>query len=259
MNIRELLHQIDEIVPFNLSETWDNTGLILGDNEMPVSKICLTLDATPEVIDKAAESKCNVIITHHPIIFSPISNVDTTTLTGAVIKRAIKSDIGIISLHTNWDKSGLNNSLARAINLNNIRTMQPKKKEEDRIGVVGELPQSEYLDDFLKTVRDSWNLSHVKAHETKDKKIISRVAICGGAGGEFWHDALAENADVYITSEVKCHQHLAAAYKGLHIVDTDHYEIESFSLLSLGESLRKTTGIDVEIINPLIKINVLTH
>jgi dinuclear metal center YbgI/SA1388 family protein len=257
MDVKDLLHKIDEIIPFDLSETWDNTGLIVGDNEMPVSNICLTLDATPEVIDRAAELQCNVIITHHPLIFNPISCVDTSTLTGAVIKSAIKNDIAIISLHTNWDKSGLNNSLARALGLKNIRTLQPKRKEEDRIGVIGELPQKENMSDFLKIVKDAWNLSLVIGYEAKGMKTISNVAICGGAGSEFWLDALYENADVYITAEMKRSHNLAAVYKGLNIIVADHYEMESFSLISLGKLLEETTKINIEIINPFIKINVL--
>jgi len=257
MNLKELLNKIDKIIPFNLSETWDNTGLILGNNEMPVSDICLTLDATPEVVDQAADLKCNVIITHHPLIFNPINNVDTLTITGAVIKKAIKNDIAIISLHTNWDKSGLNNVLASALNLNNIRTLQPQKKEEDRIGVIGELTRKKNADDFLKMVMDAWSLTHVRYHEAKGKKTISRAAICGGAASEFWIDALHENADVYITAEVKYHHRLAAAYKGLSIIEADHYEMENCSLSSLAKSLNKIMKNNIKIINPSIKIKTI--
>jgi dinuclear metal center YbgI/SA1388 family protein len=259
MNIKDLLCRIDEIVPFNLSETWDNTGLVIGDNEMLVSKICLTLDATPEVIDHAADSKCNVIISHHPLIFTPVKTIDTSTITGTAIKKAMKNDIAIISLHTNWDKSGLNNTLAAALNLVNIRTLQPKKNEECRIGVVGELPQEENLEDFLRILKNAWNLSHVICHETKNQKTVSKVAICGGSGGEFWLDALSENADVFITSEAKRHQCLAANYKGMYIIETNHYEMESFSLLNLKILLEKMLEIDIEIINPYVSINVLAR
>ena len=248
MNIKSLLSKIDEIIPFVLSETWDNTGLVLGDNDMPVSKICLALDATPEVIDHAAELKCNLLITHHPLIFSPVRTIDTSTFTGAAIRKAIKNDIAIISLHTNWDKSGLNNTLASALRLNNIRTLQPNRKEEERIGVIGELSREQHIDDFLNTVKDSWNLSHVIYHEAKDKKTISSVALCGGAGGELWLDALYENADVFITAEVKRHQYLAALYKGLSIIEIDHYEMENYSLSNLKKLLENTIDIDMEII-----------
>ena len=257
MNIKDLLSEINDIVPFILTETWDNTGLILGDNDMPVSKICLALDATPEVIDHAAELECNLIITHHPLIFNPVRTIDTSTITGAAIRKAIKNDIAIISLHTNWDKSGLNNALASALRLNNIRTLQPDKKEEDRIGVIGELSQEENIGNFLKIVKDSWNLSHVICHEVKNIKNISRVALCGGAGGEFWLDALHENASVFITAEVKRSHYLAALYKGLSIIETDHYEMENYSLSSLKELLEKKISIDMEIINSSSIINII--
>jgi dinuclear metal center YbgI/SA1388 family protein len=257
MNIKELIDQIDKIIPLNRSESWDNTGLIVGENEMPVSNICLTLDATPEVIDQAADLKCNVIITHHPLIFKPISSIDTSTLVGAAIKRTIKNNIAIISLHTNWDKLGLNNALASALNLNNIRTLQPHKKEEDRIGVIGELPQVKNPDDFLKIVKNAWNLSHVIYHEAKDKKTISSVAMCGGAGSGLWIDAYYEKADAYITAEVKRHHRLAALYKGLSIIETDHFEMENFSLSSLKKILEEATEINTKIINPSMRISVL--
>ena len=256
MKIKDLLHQLDKIAPFCLSETWDNTGLILGDNETPVSGICLTLDATPNVVDQAAGLKCGVLITHHPLILDPVRNVDTSSFTGAVIKKAIKNDIAIISLHTNWDKSGLNNALASALKLKNIRTLRPHKNEEDRIGVIGELPRKENLDDFLKTVMDAWNLSHVICHEAKGKKTISRVAICGGSASELWIDAHNEKADAYITAEVKHHHRLAAAYKGLPIIEADHYEIENYSLPNLAKLLKKITKTDIKIIDPGIKIRI---
>ena len=257
MNIKDLLNRIDKIVPFSLSEVWDNTGLIVGDNEMPVYDICLTLDATPEVIDQAVNAECNVIITHHPLIFTPISNVDTSSFTGSVIKKAIKTDTAIISLHTNWDKSGLNNTLASALKLNDIRTLQPQKKEEDRIGVIGELPQKKNPDSFMRIVKDAWNLSHIIYYGAKGIKQISSVAICGGASSEFWIDALHEEADVYITAEVKYHHRLAAAYNGLSVMQADHYEMENFSLLSLAKALKKITKNNIRIITPNIEIKTL--
>ena len=256
MNIKNLLHQIDKIAPFSLSETWDNTGLIVGDNEMPVSNICLTLDVTPDIADQAMDSGCNVIVTHHPIIFNPINNVDTSSFIGATIKKAIKNDIAIISLHTNWDKSGLNNALATTLNLNNIRTLQPQKKEEDRLGVIGELPQKENPDDFLKMVKAAWNLSHAICFKAEENKAISSVAICGGAASELWHDAFHENADVYITAEVKHSHRLAAVHKGLYIIEADHYEMENYSLSTLAKLLEEMTQISVKIINPIINIKV---
>jgi dinuclear metal center YbgI/SA1388 family protein len=259
MDIKDLLCKIDEIIPFSLSEAWDNTGLILGNNEMMVSNICLTLDATPEVIDMAADSKCNVIIAHHPLIFKSINSIDTSSITGAAIEKAIKNDIAIISLHTNWDKSGLNNVLAEALNLNNIRTLQPQKKEENRIGIIGKLPQEENTDDFLKILKRAWNLSHVICYEAKYKKTISSVAMCGGAGSDLWIDAFYEKADVFITAEVKRHHRLAALFKGLSIIEIDHYEMESVSLTSLGKLLENATKIKVDIINPVIKINILSQ
>jgi len=259
MNIKELLSQIDKIIPFNRSEKWDNSGLIIGNDEMIVSNICLTLDITPEVIDQATASDCNVIITHHPLIFDPINAIDTSTFVGASIKKTLNNNIAVITLHTNWDKSGLNNALASALNLNNIRTLQPNKNEEDRIGVVGELSQTENPGNFLKIVKDAWNLSHVIFHEAKSKKVFSRVALCGGAGSGLWIDAFYENADVYITSEVKRHHRLAALYKGLSIIEIDHYEMESFSLISLKELLENVIDTNILIINPSTKIRVLTR
>ena len=259
MNIKSILSKIDEVIPFVLSETWDNTGLVLGDTDMLVSKICLTLDATPEVINQAAELKCDLLITHHPLIYSPIRIIDTSTITGATIHKAIKNDIAIISLHTNWDKLGLNYALASALNLRNIRTLQPNRKEEDRIGVIGELSQEQHIDSFLRTLKDSWNLSHVICHEAKDKTTVSSVALCGGAGGEFWLDAFHEKADVFITAEVKRHNYLASLYKGLSIVEIDHYEMENYSLTNLKKLLEKTIDISMEIIYSSSNINIITR
>lgn len=241
MTIGELLLKLDAALPFETAEEWDNCGLIIGDTNERIEKIALSLDATSEVLDVAISEGFRALITHHPIIFQPIKKIDFSDFSGSIIRRAIKSDVSIIALHTNWDKKGLNETLAKMLELQNIEPLQ-----NGGFGMVGDLKKSVGLEKFADYVKKNLGLSHVVCHSPLKK--ISRVALCGGAGGDFWPDAVRANADVFLTAEVKLHHRLAAA-PSIAIIEIDHSQMERASLGALAKLIEAATKIPVSIIN----------
>lgn len=236
LKIRDFISKIE--ANFLPPETWDNCGLIVGSPERETGRLALVLDASPEALDEAVRKGCNTLITHHPIIFTPISQVDTSQLAGATIARAIKHDISIISFHTNWDKSGLNDALADLLGLRDT------VRFPSGFGAAGELKDEISAKELSEKLKSSWGLSRVVLHNFGGN-IIRRVAICGGSGGELWSEALSQKADIYITSEVKLHIRLAARAAGLCIMEADHAEMERTSLTALAKLIESVTGIKV--------------
>ena len=132
LKISDIVGIINKKYPFSLAEDWDNVGLQVGDPSAPVSRIMIALDPLPEVIDEAIELHCDLLITHHPLIFSPLRQITTTTTTGTCVLKAISSNVGLIALHTNYDiaDSGLNDILASRIGLLQIKPLKITGKAE---------------------------------------------------------------------------------------------------------------------------------
>ena len=112
---------INKIAPASLAEAWDNPGLQIGDPSAEVARIMVALDPTPDVIDSAIAASCQLLVTHHPLIFKPLKSISTSTPLGALIQKAIKGGVSILSMHTNYDiaSGGLNDLLASKIGLSN--------------------------------------------------------------------------------------------------------------------------------------------
>lgn len=258
MKVSEFLERLNKIAPFDLAEQWDNTGLMLGDLNSEVKKIAITLDPVSEAVIKAHENNCQVLLCHHPLIFKPVKKLDLNTDFGRVVKFAVKNDIAIIAAHTNWDivTGGVNTELARLINLENLAPLDV----ETRLGVSGVLSEPLDYKNFILKLKKAWSLTHVDFYAPFDFNFdfkIKRVALCGGAGAEFWPLARALNADIYITADMKYHELIDANRAGLNIALIDHGEMERASLPELERKLKKICGGELEFI--LLDIKALNN
>ena len=130
MKIREITDYLEEIAPLHYQESYDNSGLIIGDLENKVKDVLITLDCTEEVIDEAISKNCNLVISHHPIIFSPLKKINGKNYVERVIIKAIKNDISIYAIHTNLDNvyNGVNSKIAEKLGLKNCKILRPKSK-----------------------------------------------------------------------------------------------------------------------------------
>ena len=252
MNVSGLLRHIDTFAPFELAEEWDNSGLIVGDYSAEVKRIAVCLDAVTQAVISADELGCNVLVAHHPLIFRPVKNITLNTEQGRTIFEAARRNISIIAAHTNWDKTagGVNDILAALIGLKSTEALSS-------FGVYGSIIPKMKLKTFAEHVKSSWGLSHIDIFPVANKT-VSRVALCGGSGAEFWRSAKRVGADVYITADMKYHEISDAVNEGLSVALCDHGEMERVSVSQLAHKLEgcgiETVILDVKALPPIMRI-----
>ena len=242
MNTRDLINHIDSFAPFSLAEEWDNSGLIVGSYKAEVKRVGISLDAVPEAVIEASRQECQVLLTHHPLIFRGLANVNTDHDTGKTISEAIKRGVNIIAAHTNWDKAekGVNATLAALLGIRKIEALGD-------FGVHGRIAKTN-LESFIVKVKSAWSLSRIDIYSESKPAEILRVALCGGSGAGFWHEALKVNADIYLTADMKYHELIDATRAGLSIGLLDHGEMERASLPELENNI-KVAGFETKLLD----------
>ena len=232
--LEEILSFFRTRFPEELKEEWDNVGLMTGDENQDISKVLVTLDVTQDTVQEAISFGAELIISHHPLIFSPIKSITEDTVSGSLIRQLIKNDISVYSMHTNFDKAkgGMNDLLAEKLGLLNIREyfedelLTPEGKKLDNIGRVGKLPSPMTLDDLADFVKASLGSTAIKIFGDGDEMIES-VALCTGSGGSMLYSAFNSGADAYITSDLGHHHAQTASEIGLNMIDAGHFETEN--------------------------------
>lgn len=226
--VKNIYDYINTISPFDMQEEWDNSGFLIGDFRKEVKNAVVALDCTNEVAEYARSISADLIITHHPIIFSGVKQIKSD----APIYCLIKNDIAQISVHTPYDKAdgGINDSLAKLLSLNNTRRLA------DGYLVAGELEEGMSIDDFAEFVADTLGTSGIRYTDTE--KLIKTVAVGGGACSEYLENAM-DNADCFVTGDMKYHEMLDAQQMGYAVISAGHYETESKPFLMIKETLEK--------------------
>ena len=245
MKIKILTDYLEEIAPCRLQENYDNSGLIIGDSESEISSILICLDSTEAIVDEAIRKNCNLIIAHHPIIFTGLKQITGANYIQKTIIKAIKNDIAIYAIHTNLDNvldSGVNEKIAQKIGLINCKALAPKRNTDfDGIksgtGMIGEIekPVSEKV--FLAYLKNCMNTSLIR-HTKLLGKPIKKVAVCGGSGYFVLPYAIRANADIFVTGDFKYHQFFDANER-LVIADIGHFESEQFTIQLLFDIITK--------------------
>lgn len=229
MKISEAVREIETFAPLHLQESYDNSGYICGNPEELITGILLAIDITEQVIDEAIEKNCNLIISHHPLIFKGIKKLIPTNYINRCLIKAIKNNITIYAAHTNIDSvsNGVSMTMAEKLNLQNTTVLCPKDEQGDGLGLIGELPQSVPALELLQTIKQQFKCQAIR-HSSICKKEIKTVAVCGGSGAEFIELAINANADIYITGDIKHHDWFRAEDK-IIIADIGHYESEQYT------------------------------
>ena len=219
--VNEIYDYINEIAPFDTALSFDNVGLLIGNQNISVSKVLLALDITSSVCDEAKSIGANLIISHHPVIFKPLKNIEFNS----IIASLIKNNISAICAHTNLDisKIGVNFQLAKKLKLYDLSSLT---FEEDKpIGLVGSLKNEMEAKEFASFVKEKLECSGIRYTRVNDK--IKKVAVCSGSGGSFIGNAYEKSADAFVTGEIKHSDILKANEFGISIVDTGHYKSEN--------------------------------
>lgn len=234
--VTHIYDAIDRLAPFWLTMDFDNTGILVGDRNREVSCALLALDCTPAVVEQARQLGAQLIVTHHPVIFHPLKRVNED----AVVYQLIRSDIAVISAHTNLDiaQGGVNDALASAIGLRDCRGLELLNEQTGAwLGRIGTLPEPLSPEAFAAHVKSCLNAASVKFAAAP--RAIHTVALCSGSGADCLDAAISAGADALLTSEVKQHEYLAAAAAGISIFDAGHFDTEDIVIEPLRDYLAK--------------------
>ena len=234
--VTHIYDAIDRLAPFWLTMDFDNTGVLVGDRNREVSCALLALDCTPAVVEQAKQLGAQLIVTHHPVIFHPLKRVNED----AVVYQLIRSDIAVISAHTNLDiaQGGVNDALASAIGLRDCRGLELLNEQTGAwLGRIGTLPEPLSPEAFAAHIKACLNAASVKFAAAP--RAIHTVALCSGSGADCLDAAISAGADALLTSEVKQHEYLAAAAAGISIFDAGHFDTEDIVIEPLRDYLAK--------------------
>ena len=222
--VKDVTKVIEEFAPLVIQEKWDNSGLCIGSPEASVSSVLFGLDCTPELVDEAIECGADMIVTHHPLIFSGLKKISPEDMVGEAVFKAIKSGISIYAAHTNADKviAGVSGAMAAKLGLQNVQILS-EDGEGTGLGVVGELPQPMTAQQIVEVVKDRFALKTVKASKPVEGK-ISKVALCGGSGSSLISAARSVGAQLYISGDISYHNFFTP--EDFMLMDIGHYESE---------------------------------
>lgn len=248
LRIHEIVSAFEAVAPLALQESYDNSGLIVGEMGTQVSKALLCLDSTEAVVDEAIAKGCDLIVAHHPIVFGGLKQFTGGDYVQRALIKAIRNNIAIYACHTNLDnvlRGGVNERIAQQLGFEAEHVLRPVAADfgsfagVDRLddsdvfrtagaGVLCNLQKPMNVLDFLQHVKAKMGVEVVK-YTKCDVEMVSKVAICGGAGSFLIGDALRAGADAFITSDVKYHEFFDAEGKML-LCDIGHYESEKYTI-----------------------------
>ena len=233
MNIKEVVNALERFAPLPLQEGFDNAGLQVGLTEtQEVSGALLCLDVTEKVVDEAVALGCNLIVSHHPLLFHALKKITGKDDVQRAVVKAIKHDITVVSMHTNMDNAlgGVNYRIAGKMGLQDIRFFGPEKLADGvqgASGVIGKLKEPMAARDFLNMVKQRFGVDCIQANQLLHRP-ISKVAICGGAGAFLLNDAIAEGADAFVTGEMHYHDYFGHEQE-IQIAVIGHYQSEQYT------------------------------
>ena len=241
MKCSDVIACLEKVAPHCFAEKWDNVGLLAGREDKEINKILLALDPTSEVVEEAATWGADLLVTHHPLIFSGIKSVTTGDFIGKRVFHLICQDICYYAMHTNFDVMGMADAVADRLELEKCQVLDVTFQDEiskEGIGRMGELSRTMSLRECAKHVKDKCKLSSVKVFGNPDT-LIDVVALIPGSGKNYIDLAIKKGAQVVITGDIDHHNGLDAVERGLAVIDAGHYGLEKIFTTYMEEVLRR--------------------
>ncbi|MCH4148659.1 MAG: Nif3-like dinuclear metal center hexameric protein [Prevotella sp.] len=232
MKIIEVVNALERFAPLPLQEDFDNAGLQIGLTEAEVSGALLCLDVTEQIVDEAIRRGCNLIISHHPLIFHKLSRISGEDYVQRTVMKAIRADITIASMHTNMDSAqgGVNYKIAEKMGLHELSFFGSLKTVENvdgGEGVIGSFSEPMAADDFILMLKKTFDVECVQANQLIRRE-IKKVALCGGAGSFLLQEAIEKGADAFVTGEMHYHEFFGHDQE-IQIAVIGHYQSEQFT------------------------------
>ncbi|WP_083508763.1 Nif3-like dinuclear metal center hexameric protein [Arthrobacter alpinus] len=208
--LSDVLVAVEELWPESLAEDWDRVGLVVGRPEAEVRRIMFAVDPTIEVVEEALEWGAQLLITHHPLLLKGVNSVAATSGKGRIVHRLIEGGCALLTVHTNGDSAvgGVSDVLADVLGLADTQPLTPAVHGlvEEGIGRVGLLPGVEKLGDLAARIFLTLPAVAGGVRVSGDRDaLVQKVAVCGGAGDSLFEAVRANDADVYVTADLRHH------------------------------------------------------
>lgn len=240
LKVKDIAKAIEDFAPLRLKEEWDNPGLQVGDREMGVTGVLLCLDVTEEILKEARKRDCNMIVSHHPLIFGGLKSLTGSNPTERIVAEALRNDIAVYSAHTNLDSAfeGVSYEMAHMLGMKDCQPLEKSHSgdEKEGLGVVGMVAPTPKLE-FLRKVKDTFEVKDLRYSAQTPGIVVRKVALCGGSGGSLIRAAMKSGADVYICGDLKYHDFTSYGSEIL-LADIGHFESELCSRKILSRALR---------------------
>ena len=254
MILSKIIDIIESVAPLERQEEWDNSGLQVGIGNADIKRVLLTTDVTEDVVEEAREKQCQLVLSHHPLLYQGLRSVTGRTAQERCVIEAIRSGIAIYSAHTSMDNylHGVSGRMAEKIGLGtysvlvpqpeqpgyDVRTGQPTDEAQYGLGVIGRLPQPVQFVTLLAHIKEAFGAAVLRYIPPKDG-LVQTIAMCGGAGSEFMEAAIQQGADVYVSADFKYHGFQPAEGR-IGVIDMDHWVSEHFTREVFAELLSGT-------------------
>lgn len=237
MRAGEIISALERFAPLSIQEKWDNSGLQIGSPDDEVTGVMVGFDCTPQLVRMAAENGCNMIVTHHPLLFGGLKKICPEDPTGRTVIDAVKAGMVVYAAHTTADKvmDGVSGAMARRLGLQNIRILDDEGGEIG-LGAVGELPEPMAAADVLDLVKKAFGLKMIRTSRLVGCPVRT-VAMCGGSGSSLIGSAMAAGAQLYLCGDISYHHFFTP--EGFMVADIGHFESEVEIVDVISSYLRK--------------------
>lgn len=257
MKIGEIISALERFAPLPLQDDFDNSGLQVGTTQAEVSGALLCLDVTLDVVLEAADLGCNMIVSHHPLLFHPMKKIVDSDFGGAIVMEAIKKGITLYASHTNLDNAfkGVNMRIADTLGLTGCKPLQDNG-DGNGAGLIGEFQNAVDEEDILSIIKQKFNTGCVRHNAVLGRK-IKRLAVCGGAGSFLIDKAVSMGADAFLTGEISYHRFFG--YDGrIKLVEAGHFETEQYTVQLLHDII-KSEFPDLQVFETSAKTNPVNY
>lgn len=237
MKIKDVITTLEKFAPLPLQDSYDNAGLQVGDAEADCSGVLLCLDVTEPVIQEAKDKGCNMVVSHHPLLFHPLRRLSNITYVERCVRLAVKNDIVIYSAHTNLDNApmGVSFRMAQCLEMSNVRFLVDNGNGGGS-GVVGELNSPMSAGTYINKVKEVFAVECAMTNALPLTP-IKKVALCGGAGDFLIDEAVKQGCDAFLTGEIHYHRFFGLDGKIL-LIAIGHYQSEQYTVPLLENIIR---------------------
>ncbi|MDD3809984.1 MAG: Nif3-like dinuclear metal center hexameric protein [Erysipelotrichaceae bacterium] len=244
MKISTIVDHLEQYFPFAIQETWDRSGLQIGNLDGEANKVMVSLNCDLTAVEKAIENGCELLVTHHPFLLNKFDNYDTGTAYTRILEKALKHNLTVVSFHTCLDRGIIGVSMNYWL-ISKLPVGEIKNYDETGIGKMAILDNEYDFDGFVELAKNRFGLETVRTNELSGKKIRS-VAICGGSGFDDINKLFGK-VDCFISGDCKYHQGQVATENNLAVIDASHHlevimELEVAKMLSCFELEIITAG-----------------